>query len=284
MSAPQSMKSIGSYLEMTEREVESHCETHGAYCGTERSLGHRVIRPRCPMCNEERKAAEKKQAEQRDRAHKINMVKRLFGNSGIPPRFEGRSFDNYRATDENQSRSLNIAKTYAEQFEDRLRHGGGLAFCGKPGTGKTHLACAIANAIIFTGRSAVFTTVIRAVRSVKDTYRRESTMTEQDAIDKLVVPDLLILDEVGVQFGSETEKMILSEILNTRYERFRPTILISNLTPDELGDYVGTRALDRTKEGGGAVLAFTWDSYRGQVAKDSNLPANNVKPVDWGTE
>ena len=42
-------------------------------------------------------------------------------------------------------------------------------------------------------------------------------------------PDLLILDEVGVQFGSETEKMILFEIINGRYEQLKPTIVISNL-------------------------------------------------------
>ena len=41
-------------------------------------------------------------------------------------------------------------------------------------------------------------------------------------------PDLLILDEVGVQFGSETEKMILFEIINGRYEQLKPTIVISN--------------------------------------------------------
>ena len=79
----------------------------------------------------------------------------------------------------------------------------------------------------------------------------------------LCSPDLLILDEVGVQFGSDAEKLILFEIINTRYQDMKPTILISNLTLVELGKYIGERVVDRMREGGGAILSFDWDSYRG---------------------
>ena len=42
----------------------------------------------------------------------------------------------------------------------------------------------------------------------------------------------------------------------------RPTILISNLTEEELGKYIGDRIIDRMKEGQGAVIKFDWESYR----------------------
>lgn len=74
--------------------------------------------------------------------------------------------------------------------------------------------------------------------------------------------DLLIIDEVGVQFGSESEKIILFEIINERYEQMKPTILISNLSEDELSRYVGERIIDRMREGKGAVINFDWESYR----------------------
>jgi DNA replication protein DnaC len=57
----------------------------------------------------------------------------------------------------------------------------------------------------------------------------------------------------------------------------RPTILISNLTVGELGAFIGERALDRMKEGGGAVLAFDWTSRRADAAAAEN-PASEV---DW---
>lgn len=82
-----------------------------------------------------------------------------------------------------------------------------------------------------------------------------------------------------MQFGSETEKLILFEILNGRYEHVLPTILISNLTETELIQYIGTRCHDRLQEGGGASLSFLWESYRRQAHRDTHLPANGIKPI-----
>ncbi|EIG27035.1 hypothetical protein HMPREF1054_2009, partial [Haemophilus paraphrohaemolyticus HK411] len=50
--------------------------------------------------------------------------------------------------------------------------------------------------------------------------------------------------------------------INERYEAMKPTILISNLSQQELGAYVGERIVDRMREGGGAMIAFDWESYR----------------------
>ncbi|WZB61463.1 hypothetical protein WJ970_30065 [Achromobacter xylosoxidans] len=47
-------------------------------------------------------------------------------------------------------------------------------FCGGVGAGKTHLAVGIAHRLMEQGRIAVFTSVINAIRRVKDTYRRDS--------------------------------------------------------------------------------------------------------------
>jgi DNA replication protein DnaC len=67
---------------------------------------------------------------------------------------------------------------------------------------------------------------------------------------------------VGVQFGSDTEKLMLFDILNERYERRRPTILMSNLPRDEVSAYLGERVFDRLREDGGQFISFTWESYR----------------------
>ena len=136
-------------------------------------------------------------------------------------------------------------------------------FCGKPGTGKNHLACAIANSIIENHQAKVLiSTALRIARDIKNSWSRDSQISEERTIKTYTDKDLLIIDEIGVQFGSEAEKIILFEIINTRYEQMKPTILISNLSEQELGIYIGERVLDRMMEGQGAIIAFDWESYR----------------------
>jgi len=250
------------------------CDRHGEY---EAKLLCGRIMSRCPACEKEKVDAQIEETRRQAEGNRLSAIRSILGRSGIPPRFQNRDFDGYRPADEKQARVLKVCKAYADKFDDRLANGGGLVLCGLPGTGKTHLACAIANQIAQRGRTSLFLSVMQAVRRVKQTYNRDSEETEAEAISFFFRPDLLILDEVGVQFGSETEKLVLFEIINGRYEQMRPTILISNLNTNELGGFIGERALDRMKEGGGAVLAFDWDSKRSDV----KVSPRTVSEVNW---
>lgn len=202
--------------------------------------------------------------------------------AGVPLRFKEKTFKNFIAENNSQKSKLEVCKTYAEKFPDISKLGTSLILCGNTGAGKTHLACAIASHIIenvkFTKekynyqrnisekielRAKVkFIEVFKLIRAVKQTYSKNSEKNEQDIIDSFVAYDFLILDEVGVQFGSDTEKNIMFEVINERYLNLKPTILISNLSPSDLGGFVGDRVIDRMKENGGKVLVFDWKSYR----------------------
>ena len=142
-----------------------------------------------------------------------------------------------------------------------IKTGRSAIFVGKVGTGKTHLAVGIALSIMKQQRSALFVTVQRLIRRVKDSWRTKEE-TETEVINAFASPDLLILDEVGVQFGSEFEKQLLFDVLNERYEKLKPSILLSNIPSEQLSDYLGERVMDRLRENGGALIGFNWDSYR----------------------
>ncbi len=77
---------------------------------------------------------------------------------------------------------------------------------------------------------------------------------------------LLIIDEVGVQFGSAAEMAILQEIINARYESdILPTILISNLLT---GRVVGVHQSPDCRQDhrrGRNWLSFNWPSYRSRI-------------------
>ena len=105
---------------------------------------------------------------------------------------------------------------------------------------------------------------MKLVRRVKETWGKGSEETESQAIRNFTLPDLLVVDEIGVQFGSQAEQIILTEIINDRYEAMRPTIIISNLTVPQLEEILGKRVVDRFYESGGRVLVFNWQSYRRQ--------------------
>lgn len=271
MPAPQSKTSppiSGTLQEPQSRQVEAHCERHGAYVSTETTYylfdKPSVHATGCPKCSAEREAKRLAQSQAEAASERAFKVAQLKSEARIPLRFAGSEFASYWAVEQGQKVALSVCKAYAEKWPERIAAGASLVLTGLPGTGKTHLACAVGNAVM-EGHvaSVLFCTVSTALRAIKETYRKGSERGEQDVINKLTRPDLLILDEVGVQVGSEHEKLLMFEILNERYQDMRPTILISNLSITELEDFLGQRVMDRYRECG-SVLAFDWQSHRGQ--------------------
>lgn len=254
---------IGQIAEPVECELS--CIKHGKYIGKVHTIFSKTFETGCKGCEDEQKQKEAEDDAAREAKRKDDMIRNSIKRSAIPSRFIAKTFDNYISDNKDNAQALNISKQYAKMFRSRLETGGGLIFCGKPGTGKTHLSCAIANHVMRELRlSVLFTSVLKLTRQVKETYSRDSNKTEREAIDLFSVPSLLIIDEVGVQYGSDAEKQILFEVVNNRYEEMLPTILISNLTLKELKDFIGDRVIDRMREGGGALVSFDWNSHRGR--------------------
>jgi DNA replication protein DnaC len=237
------------------------CEIHGVF-ESRCFLGS--IWTQCPTCTKEMDEKAAKAKELQEREAKQAAWKLKVNGAGIPERFTDRSLKSFVADTKEKRDALKFAEEYADDFNLVLKKGRCAVFIGQPGTGKTHLAAGIALRIMYKEhRSVHFTTVLRAIRSIKDTWNKTSTENESKAVAALIFPDLLILDEVGVQFGSETEKLILFDVLNERYEKRKPTLLISNLTMDEVSVYLGERIVDRMKEDGGQFIVFDWSSFRG---------------------
>ncbi|QCT21793.1 AAA family ATPase [Jejubacter calystegiae] len=251
--------------------VAAHCESHGEYEQRVRTITGMIKIPpnhtECPGCLREQLDELHREREQIDAEARRRTIERLKLDFRVPERFADCTLDNYVPGCDDAKKALRVCQAYASKWPDRLKRGGGLVMCGKPGTGKNHLALAIAQHVIEKHQStAVFTTALKIAREYKATWSKSATRSEDDVIRQFTRPDLLIIDEVGVQFGSEAEKLIMFEIINTRYERMRPTILISNQSKEELSAFIGERVIDRMNDGGGCTLAFTWDSYRGNRA------------------
>lgn len=238
------------------------CHKHGEFQARVIKFLDREITGACPDCTKEAEDREE-QMKRRIEAEAIERRTQSFlQRAGIPPRFKDCSLASYVVENAGQKKAHAAACWYVETIKDRIAEGTGMIFTGQAGTGKTHLSTAIANAIIPMGFSAVFITASDAMRSIKRTYDASSSMTESDAIEALVAPSLLILDEIGMQNRTDHEKQLMFEIINKRYERVKPTILLSNLSGADLKDFLGDRIMDRMRQGGGRMIGFEWDSFR----------------------
>lgn len=196
-----------------------------------------------------------------------NNRKARLNHHNIPKRFENKTFEDYKPTTQQAASALNTAKAYAEKFQQLKASGTCLTLYGATGTGKTHLACAIGLTLSQQGYQVIYITVADLLSQIKTSWKQGN---EREVIKHYASAGLLILDEVGVQFGSETEKNYLFRVLNERYINLLPSIVMSNVDLDNLATFLGERVVSRLQEKPSVMLAFDWEDYRIIVDGESN--------------
>jgi DNA replication protein DnaC len=255
---------------MSVEYVTDECSQHGAFPRRDvEQFDGSDLRRLCSRCRWEalnreptdsdlyKAAIDSKQAE---------LINTLLIGSGVTPRFRECTLAGFNTDgDQAKVRALATCLTYVERFEDNYRDGRSMILSGNLGTGKTHLGSAIVQSVIRQYRAkAVIVSIAEIVRVAKGTMTKGATYDERDVISELAGVDLLIVDEVGAQKGSEYELGILHEVIDRRYQMVVPTVIISNLLVDDLKKYIGERALDRLRQDGGKAVGFTWESARGR--------------------
>lgn len=135
---------------------------------------------------------------------------------------------------------LGYCKAYADDFSLKSPS---LLLYGKTGLGKTHLSLAIAGRAVESGYGVIYMTAQNLFnRLEREKFGRgDGEDTEQSILDC----DLLIIDDLGSEFVSQLTVSSLYNIVNCRQLEEKPTIISTNLIPDELKNTYSDRIASR---------------------------------------
>lgn len=247
--------------ELPAKKPVNQCTKHGNYeTRYTQMMGRYLVNDQCPTCIAEANAAKavEEQAEQKRQAAELLRRQRL--DAGVSLRNIDVRFDDFFASSKEQIANLQAVQEFTSAVATGGR--GNIVMCGGVGTGKTMLASAAVNTLLAKGKRCRIIKLIDLIRELKDTWRRGSDINEIKLIKHYATLDLLVLDEVGLQFDSDTEKLFIFDVIDGRYQNMLPTILISNLDITGVKQAIGDRVVDRLREDGGKVLAFRGNSQR----------------------
>jgi DNA replication protein DnaC len=194
--------------------------------------------------------------EQQDRRER--RVQRLLRASKLPP---GKIFDTFDDARLPRPLARSIRELQNGAFLEQAVNV--LAF-GLPGTGKTHVACALGHALTAAGHSVLFQPTYKLVQ---DLLAAKRDLELPRALRKLDNFELLILDDIGYVQQAAEEVEVLFTLMAERYER-RSMLITSNLVFSEWGrifknPMTTAAAVDRLVHHS-VILEFDVASYRTQ--------------------
>lgn len=204
----------------------------------------------CPLC-EDTGYADGRMCECYRRLLKEEACKRLSALSAMKlTDFDSLDPDYYDATVDpkmgispRQRMLDNIAycRSYAANFSPTADS---LLLQGSTGTGKTHLCLAMARVVAEAGFGVVYGSVQPLLRRLESEHFGR---TEGNSQAELTGCDLLVLDDLGMEFDSPFYRACIYDILNARLLEGRPTVISTNLSfsaiRERYGDQIASRIM-----------------------------------------
>lgn len=178
---------------------------------------------------------------------------RLFCKT-VPERYWNESLETYRAETTEQKKALNLAHRFVNGC--KAKRFITLVFLGSVGTGKTHLACSALREV-----GGKYKTISEICTELEKSRSFSSSETEEELLKYYGSRPLLVIDEIGRGNNPQKEQYAIYQVMNARYNKRKPTILISNKSKKEFFEYIGNATADRLTESA-QVMEFNGSSYR----------------------
>ncbi|GAA0060206.1 MULTISPECIES: ATP-binding protein [Bacillota] len=185
-------------------------------------LGKKMIFKSSCKCDRDREYKEK----ERQKKLEVERLKNSCFSSIVQWTY---TFENYKG---NRNQSLIIAKNFVRDYEVMKKENVGLLFYGSVGSGKTYLACSIANGLI--ERYQVSVKVRNFAQIINELQKGGFDFDKNAYIESLVNTSVLILDDLGIERDTSYAKEQVYNIVNSRYLKNKPTIFTTNLSYDSI--------------------------------------------------
>lgn len=142
-----------------------------------------------------------------------------------------------------QVRSLEEAFRTAQEFAEQPA--GWLLLGGGFGSGKTHLAAAIANYLAALGTPALFVVVPDLLDHLRATFNPNSSVSFDRRFEEIRNAPLLVLDDLGTQATTPWAREKLYQLFNHRYAARLPTVITSAELPEHMDPKLRAQLDDR---------------------------------------
>lgn len=201
-------------------------------------------------------------AEQEYTTRRNNRIERNLKESKIPLDKSIENFDLKRVSGKVRQQVRLLQEGHFTDQNENI-----LAF-GNPGSGKTHLLCAIGQELIRNGKRVYFSPCSLLVQ---DLLKAKQDLQLSRILNKLAKYDALIIDDIGYVQQDRSEMEVLFTLLADRYER-RSVMITSNLPFSKWEQIfkdpmVTAAAIDRLVHHS-VILELNISSYRMEKAKE----------------
>lgn len=151
-----------------------------------------------------------------------------FARCGVPAVFLRKYLRDVLPIDQTVSIACLRVKCYIRKFEQMKKMGAGFVFYGKPGTGKTMTACALMQELMAKDVDCQYVALWDLLRIVKFA---NSFGGDEKQLNRLCSVTFLVIDEIGVQSGTQFEENLLMQVVDSRVRDMLPTVFVTNLMP-----------------------------------------------------